>query len=335
VSWRRRQLVGPLLTPGVSGRQRPMPARPLHALWRRFDHPSLERFVGPVDVAHGTNFVVPPTARAAAVVSVHDLTPVHHPELCNPATLAYPGLIRRALRRGAWVHTDSAFVAAEVVDAFGADPDRVRTVAPGVPDLPEVAEDEAAAVRRRLLPEGTARYCLAVGTAEPRKDLPGLVRAFSAVAARHADAALVLAGPAGWGEDELQDALDASPARARIARTGWVEPFELAALLRGAHVLAYPSRYEGFGFPPLQAMRAGVPVVATGVGSLPEVLGDGALLVEPGDQDGLAAALDGCLDDEALRARLIAAGESWVRRFSWARCGAELEELYRDARRGA
>jgi glycosyltransferase involved in cell wall biosynthesis len=311
-----------------------MPARPLHALWRTFDVPPLERFVGPLDVVHGTNFVVPPTARAAAVVSVHDLTPVHHPELCNPATLAYPDLIRRALRRGAWVHTDSAFIGTEVVEAFGADPDRVRTVAPGVPDLPAVGEDEAAAVRARLVPEGAARYCLAIGTAEPRKDLPGLVRAFTAVAEQDADVALVLAGPAGWGEDELQRALDASPVRARIVRTGWVQPPELAALLRGAHVLAYPSRYEGFGFPPLQAMRAGVPVVATGVGSLPEVLGDGALLVEPGDQDALAGALAGCLHDEALRSRLIAAGESWVRRYSWDRCGAELEQLYRDARRG-
>jgi len=268
------------------------------------------------------------------VVSVHDLTPVHHPELCDPATLAYPDLIRRALRRGAWVHTDSAFVAAEVVEAFGADPDRVRTVAPGVPDLPEAGGTEAAAVRARLLPPGAARYCLAIGTAEPRKDLPGLVRAFTAVAAQHADAALVLAGPEGWGEDELRDALDASPVRQRIVRTGWVEPLELAALLRGAQVLAYPSRYEGFGFPPLQAMRACVPVVATAVGSLPEVLGDGALLVQPGDLDGLAGALSGCLDDEALRARLIRAGLAWVRRFSWARCGAELEQLYRDARHG-
>jgi glycosyltransferase involved in cell wall biosynthesis len=334
VSWRRRRLIDPLLPPGVSGRQHPMPARPLHALWRRFDSPPLERFVGPADVVHGTNFVVPPTARAAAVVSVHDLTPVHHPELCDPATLAYPDLIRRALRRGAWVHTDSAFVAAEVVEAFGADPDRVRTVAPGVPDLPEAGGTEAAAVRARLLPPGAARYCLAIGTAEPRKDLPGLVRAFTAVAAQHADAALVLAGPEGWGEDELRDALDASPVRQRIVRTGWVEPLELAALLRGAQVLAYPSRYEGFGFPPLQAMRACVPVVATAVGSLPEVLGDGALLVQPGDLDGLAGALSGCLDDEALRARLIRAGLAWVRRFSWARCGAELEQLYRDARHG-
>jgi glycosyltransferase involved in cell wall biosynthesis len=333
VSWRRRRLVDAHLPPGVSGRQRPMPARPLHALWRRSDHPLIERFVGPVDVVHGTNFVVPPTGRAAAVVSIHDLTPVHHPELCNPATLAYPGLIRRALARGAWVHTDSDFVAGEVVEAFGVEPDRVRTAAPGVPDLPGVGEDEAAAVRRRLVPGGATRYCLAIGTAEPRKDLPGLVRAFSAVALRHPDVALVLAGPEGWGEDELRVALDASPVRARIARTGWVEPLELAALLRGAHVLAFPSRYEGFGFPPLQAMQAGIPVVATAVGSLPEVLGDGALLVEPEDHEGLATALDRCFDDEPLRSRLIAAGASWVARYSWTRCGAELEELYRDARR--
>jgi glycosyltransferase involved in cell wall biosynthesis len=319
------------LPAGVGAHQRPMPARPLQAAWRRVDVPPLEWFIGPADVVHGTNFVVPPTARAAAVVSVHDLTPVHHPELCDQATLAYPGLIRRALRRGAWVHTDSAFVAGEVVDAFGADPARVRAVNPGIPDLPELEEPEAGVVRRQLLPDPTWRYCLAVGTAEPRKDLPGLVRAFSDVAARQPDAALVLAGPPGWGDDDLEAAVRASPARDRVVRTGWVEPRQLAALLMGATVLAYPSLYEGFGFPPLQAMRAGVPVVATSAGSLPEVLGDGALLVQPGDHDALVAALDGCLGDDALRARLIAAGTGWVTRYSWERCGEGLEELYREA----
>ncbi len=154
-----------------------MPARPLHALWRRRDGPPLEWFIGTTDVVHGTNFLVPPTHRAAALVSVHDLTPLHHPELCNEATLAYPGLIGRALGRGAWVHTDSAFVAGEVVEAFGADPGRVRVVHPGVPDLPAPTATETAAALARI-PPGTGRYCLAIGTAEPRKDLPGLVRAF-------------------------------------------------------------------------------------------------------------------------------------------------------------
>ncbi len=334
VSWRRRRLIEARLPPGVTARQRPMPARPLHALWARRDGPPLEWFIGPTDVVHGTNFLVPPTGRAAAVVSVHDLTPLHHPELCNEATLAYPGLIRRALGRGAWVHTDSAFVAGEVVEAFGADPRRVRVVHPGIPDLPAPTVGAGAAALDRLLPPGTGRFCLAVGTAEPRKDLPGLVRAFSAVAARLGDVALVLAGPPGWGEQALTSAVAASGARDRIVRTGWVEQADLAALLGHASLLAYPSLYEGFGFPPLQAMRAGVPVVATRAGSLPEVLGDGALLVDAGDHERLVVALEAALGDQALRDRLIAAGTDWCARYTWDKCGAGLEALYRDAADG-
>jgi glycosyltransferase involved in cell wall biosynthesis len=334
VSWRRRGRIRDRLPDGVTAHQRPMPARPLHALWARGDVPALEWFIGASDVVHGTNFVVPPTRRAAAVVSVHDLTPLHHPELCDEATLAYPGLIRRALGRGAWVHADSAFVASEVVEAFRADPARVRVVNPGIPALPTVTEAERARLLARLLPPGSGRFCLAVGTAEPRKDLPGLVRAFGEVASRHGDLFLVLAGPPGWDEERLASSIATSPARARIVRTGWVEQPELAALLAGATLLAYPSLYEGFGFPPLQAMRAGVPVVATRAGSLPEVLGDAALMVEPGDHEGLVAALDACLGDASLRARLTEAGAAWSARFSWERCGAGLEDLYRDAAGG-
>ena len=334
VSWRRRHGIDAQLPRGVSAGQRPMPARPLHALWARADVPPLEWFIGQVDVVHGTNFVVPP-ARCASVASVHDLTPLRHPELCDAATLAYPGLIRRALGRGAWIHADSAFVAQEVVDAFGADPDRVRTVYPGIPDLPVLSDAEVTAALARLLPDAARPYCLAVGTAEPRKDLPSLVRAFDAVAARHTGVSLVLAGPPGWGEEALGAAMASSPARQRIVRTGWLEPADLAALLSRASVLAYPSLYEGFGFPPLQAMAAGVPVVATRAGSLPEVLGDGAFLVRPSDVDELAGALAACLEDEALRARLVAAGRERSALYSWERCGAGLEQLYRDAARGA
>jgi glycosyltransferase involved in cell wall biosynthesis len=158
------------------------------------------------------------------------------------------------------------------------------------------------------------------------------VRAFSELAGRHRDLSLVLVGPPGWGEQELASAIEASPARDRIVRTGWVAPRVLAALLTGASVLAYPSLYEGFGFPPLQAMRAGVPVVATRAGSLVEVLGDAALLVEPGDQHGLADGVHRCLSDDELRARLVAAGTARAANFTWGDCGAGLEALYRDAR---
>jgi glycosyltransferase involved in cell wall biosynthesis len=303
-------------------------------MWGRGGWPPVEWFIGRIDVVHGTNFVVPPSGRAAEVVSVHDLTPLHHPELCNPATLAYPGLIRRALRRGAWVHTDSAFVAGEVVEAFDADPARVRVVAPGVPPLPDIAPPAARSLVESFLPPGVTRYVLAVGTAEPRKDLPGLVRAFDRLADRHADLALVLAGPPGWGEEALSVAVEGARAGARVVRTGWLQPPALAALLQEAAVLAFPSLYEGFGFPPLEAMAAGVPVVATRAGSLPEVLGDGAVLVDVGDHDGLVEALDGVLDDPALRQRLVASGAARAASFSWERCGEGLSNLYRDAAGG-
>jgi alpha-1,3-rhamnosyl/mannosyltransferase len=119
-----------------------------------------------------------------------------------------------------------------------------------------------------------------------------------------------------------------------VVRTGWLEPTILAALLQEAAVLAYPSVYEGFGFPPLQAMAAGVPVVATRAGSLPEVLGDGALLVEVGDTDALAQAVGSVLDDPTLHQRLVAAGTARAASFSWGRCGDELARLYRDVARG-
>jgi glycosyltransferase involved in cell wall biosynthesis len=334
VSWRRRGGIRALLPPGVRAHQRPMPARPLQAMWGRSGQPPIEWFVGQVDVVHGTNFVVPPTRSAGAVVSVHDLTPLHHPELCNQATLAYPGLIRRALDRGAWVHTDSAFVADEVIEAFGADPAQVRVVAPGVPPLPDLAPGAVAPVLGSILPDGASRYILAIGTAEPRKDLPGLVQAFDSLADRHPDLALVLAGPPGWGESALAAAVEAAKAKARVVRTGWLEPSALAALLRGASVLAFPSLYEGFGFPPLEAMAAGIPVVATRAGSLPEVLGAGAAMVDVGDPDGLAEAIGRVLDDPALRERLVEVGRERAAGFSWDRCGEGLAQLYRDVAGG-
>jgi glycosyltransferase involved in cell wall biosynthesis len=329
VSWRRQDGIVDQLPPGVTARQRPMPARPLHAAWKAMSVPPLEWFIGPVDVVHGTNFVVPPTRRAGAVVSVHDLTPFHHPELANHATLAFPRLIRRAVQRGAWVHTDSAFVAAEVIEAVDADPSRVRVVHPGIPPLAPLADDMAAQLVAGLLPEGTTRFVLSLGTAEPRKDLPGLVRAFDAVAQLHRDVALVLAGPPGWGEGALVAAIATTNNSSRIVQTGWVAPDVRTALLSRAAVLAYPSLYEGFGFPPLEAMAIGVPVVATRAGSLPEVLGDGALMVDVGDHDGLAEALEHALEDEATRRRLQSAGQTRAATYTWERCGAGLEDLYR------
>lgn len=306
---------------GTYQRRAPLPAGLLLRLWERLDVLPVERWTGPVDVVHGTNFVVPPARGAGRVVTVHDLTPVRFPELASPTTRRFPALVRRALRRGAFVHTPSAFVAAEVVDLLGGDPDRVVAVHHGVPPVAAAA----------AVPDVPAPYVLALGTVEPRKDLPSLVRAFDAVAAVHGDLHLVIAGPDGWGADALAAAVASAHHRRRIHRLPWVDDARRAALLRHAVAFAYPSRYEGFGLPPLEAMSVDVPVVATTAGAVPEVVGDGALLVPPGDVDALAEAVAGLLADDDMRAALVERARRRVAEFSWSRCADGLAELYRRA----
>jgi glycosyltransferase involved in cell wall biosynthesis len=327
-TWRRRGALPSVLPHGIGAVGAPMPAGALQAAWRRADWPVIERWTGPVAVVHGTNCVVPPTRRAAQVVSVHDLSFVHYPELCAPESLRYPALIRRALGRGAFVHALSATVAAEIVDAFGAAPERVRVVPLAVDRAPLAVDTPDG---RRPATSTGRPYVLALGRAEPRKDLPLLVAAFDAVAGRHPDMDLVIAGPPGWGEDALAEAVGAATHQDRVRRLGWVSDDQRAQLLAGATVLAYPSRYEGFGLPPLEAMAAGVPVVTTDAGAIPSVVGDAAAIVPVGDLDALAGALDTLLDSEPARARLVEAGRARVAQFSWERCAAGLVSLYRDA----
>ena len=275
VSWRRRRLIEAKLPDGVAARQRPMPARPLHALWTRGGFPPLEWFIGATDVVHGTNFLVPPTGRAAAGglgARPHAAAPSRTVQ-CGDARL--PGLIRRALDRGAWVHTDSAFVARRGNGGI-----RCRSVArpcrnPGIPDLPVPADAEAVAVLRRFLPPGVERYCLAIGTAEPRKDLPGLVRAFGAVAERQPDVALVLAGPPGWGEQALASAIAATGrARGSSARVGWSSPI-WRRCSRGQPA-GLPLSLRGLRLPAVTGHARRGARRGDRAGSLPEVLGDGA-----------------------------------------------------------
>jgi alpha-1,3-rhamnosyl/mannosyltransferase len=255
-------------------------------------------------------------------VTVHDLTAVRFPELCTAATLQYPALLRRAIRKGAWVHTPSAFVADEVIERLGADPGRVVAIASGVPP---VATADPSTGRRMA---GGDRYILTIGTIEPRKDHAALVRAFDRVADRQDDIRLVIVGIDGWGSDTLVEAMQRARHRDRIVRLGYVDDATRSALLRGASAFAFPSVYEGFGFPPLEAMAADVPVVATAVGSLPEVLGDAALLVGPGDDEALADGLERLLGDEELRARLRDAGRNRARTLSWRACAEGLGALY-------
>jgi len=320
--WGGRQALQAVVPPRVRVARLPMAGPPMRAAWKHLGFPPIELWTGRVDVVHGPNFVVPPS-RAAELVTVHDLTVVRFPQFCTQDTLEFPGLLRRALDRGAWVHTVSSFVAGEVVGLLGADPDRVVTVPNGVVAVPEADPALGHTIA------GAERYVLALGTVEPRKDLPTLVSAFDALAADEPGLRLVIAGPDGWGAGGLTGAIERATHHDRIVRLGWVSDGHRAALLRGATVLAYPSIYEGFGLPPLEAMSVGTPVVSTRAGAIPEVVGDAALLVEPGDADALAGALARVLDDTATADGLRARGRSRVACYSWARTADELAAIYR------
>jgi glycosyltransferase involved in cell wall biosynthesis len=293
----------------------PMPAGVLQKVWSRVDLPPIEVWTGPVDVVHGTNFVAPPATPAARLVTVHDLTAVHYPQMVTPAARRYPGLVRRAIDGGADVHTPAHAMVPEICEYFGVAPERVHVVGWGIrPPAP-------------VGPAGHQRPDVrGVGPLEPRKDFPLLVAAFDRIAGEHTDLELRIVGPSGWGAEALNAAVRSSPYAGRIHREGWVD--DVDAVLAGAAVFAFPSVYEGFGVPPLEAMAHGVPVVATAAGAVPEVVGEAADLVPVGDADALAAAIARVLDDGEHRARLIAAGRERAAAFTWDGTASAMRDLY-------
>lgn len=332
VSARGRARLPDVVPAGTRVRSRPFPARLARAAWGRGDHPSVRWLAGEVDVVHGPNYVVPPGGSAAEVVTVSDLSAVHFPEMCSRDVLQWPHLLARALDRGAWVHAISGFVAEEVRALHPDAAERVVAV-PLAVRAPEPATATSGPEQGRRLAGGD-RYVLALGTIEPRKDLPTLVAAFDHLAADDPDLRLVLAGPDGPVADglvELTAARRRSSHRRRIVRLGWVDHDQRLALLRGAQAVAYASRYEGFGLVPLEAMGVATPVVVTAVGALPEIVGDAALLVPPGDADALAGALATVLTDPGVAEGLVARGEQRVGRYRWTDTVSGLVALYRRA----
>lgn len=324
VSIRGRGRLADVVPDGVSVVAPPLPARVAHRWWRVSDWPSIDRLVGRPDVVHGPNFVVPP-ARAARVVTVHDLTMLRFPELADPATHEFPTLIRRAVARGALVHADSHAVRAELIDRLDLPGESIVVVHLGYRPM-----DGGDAARGRRLAGGDD-FVLAVGTVEPRKDLPSLLAAVDRLDRGGVRVPVVHVGPDGWGVDAFDAALASMRDPGLVTRLGRRSDDDLRDLYAAARLVVYPSRYEGFGLPVLEAMSAGTPVLSTTDPAVAEVAGDAARLVAIGDSVALAEALGDLWRDDAARAALVAAGHVNLERFSWRRCAEGMVALYRAA----
>jgi glycosyltransferase involved in cell wall biosynthesis len=273
--------------------------------------------------------VGPLFAHCPVVVTIHDLSFIRFPTLFRAANRLYLSVLTRlSARRAQRLIAVSIQTAKETTRLLGVPPERIDVVYHGVdPVFHPLPADEIAAFRqRRGLPE---RYVLFVGTLEPRKNLVRLVEAFARI--RENQVKLVLAGGKGWLYDELFETVETLDLQEDVIFPGYVTTEELPLLYNAATIFCYPSVYEGFGFPVLEAQACGTPVLTSNISSLPEAAGDGALLVDPYDVDALAAGLHRLLHDESLRHQLQESGLAHAGRFSWMDTARETARVYRRA----
>ncbi|PXY32388.1 glycosyl transferase [Prauserella muralis] len=308
--WRRLRTV---LPHGVRARGMPVAARLLRKAWLRSSFPPVELFAGPTDVVHGTNFVLPSAARAAGVLTIHDLAFLDAPGELPPSDRELPELVRRGAAKADVVCTPTAAVADAVAERLGIDRGKVEVTPLGVDAGWFTGRPPSDTVRERLGLPG--RYVLFAGAAGPRKGLDWLVKAHGL----NPDLpTLVFAGPGGFPRGE------------RLHHIGYLSDLDLQRVVAGAAALVLPSRDEGFGLPVLESMACDVPVVCTDVPALREVSGGLARLVPYGDVEGLAAALAEAVE-EPKAASASATRRAHAASFTWRRCAAATVSAYRRA----
>ena len=307
-----------------------MPTRLLYSIWATFGRPRVDRLLGGVDVYHATNYFLPPVKSARRVVTFYDLAFLKVPELCSPKVVGpFSKGVPRFARAADAILTCSESTKWDIVDLIGVAPEKV-TVAYGAVDEDLVPVPRPEAVDGLAQRYGVrAPFILFVSTLEPRKNVEGLLRAF-AMAAKDVPHSLVLIGRAGWKADGLDRLIAELRLADRVQRMGYLRSRDdLAAFYSAADIFVFPSFYEGFGLPVLEAMTCGCPVIASNRASLPEVGGDAAQYVDPDDTEGLAATIRMVLLNEGLAAAMSEKGLEQARRFSWGACARKTFGVYR------
>ncbi len=307
----------------------PLAEWPLTIAWHRLRLPLyVELFTGPLDLFHSPDFVLPPLRRARTIVTVHDLSFMRYPQCAARGLVAYlNSVVPRSLRRADLILADSEWTRQDVVAMLGMPAGKIVVVPAGVgPEYHPISDQSLLdAVRQRYhLPQ---RFILHVGTLEPRKNLVRLIEAVRA-STQSPDMRLVLVGGKGWLYEDIFASVERLGLAQNVIFPGYIAEADLPAVYNLATVFAYPSLYEGFGIPPLEAMACGTPVVCSNSSSLPEIAGDAALLIDPTDTEALADALQRALSDESLRADLRRRGVAQAQRFSWPAAAQKLLAAY-------
>ncbi|HEY8411080.1 MAG TPA: glycosyltransferase family 1 protein [Pyrinomonadaceae bacterium] len=303
---------------------------------------SAELRKNPVDVLH-VQFTAPPFCPCPVVVSIHDLSFEHLPQTFNRRSRTQLRLtVRHSARRAAKILTLSEHTRRDVIETYGVAPDVVSAIPLAAPAHfgPVTHDKELQRVRHTYGIDGD--YVLSVGSIQPRKNLVRLIKAYAALRGARAGnkcPKLVIVGKCAWLYDETLRALEQTGVEDSVVLTGYVPEPDLPALYSGALCFIYPSYFEGFGLPPLEAMKCGAPVIVGNATSLPEVVGDAALKVDPFDVSAIAAAMDQLINNSELRAELRVKGLARAKMFDWndtaQRTLAVYEQVHRESYRTA
>jgi glycosyltransferase involved in cell wall biosynthesis len=311
-------------------RVRRFPIRILSPLVDKSSWPSVETIFGAADVFHASPLLVPACKKTAMVVTVHDVTPIRFPEFHLPSNLFSIEQLRRRLHRAHLAIVPSASTGRDLQDLGLASSDKVRVI-------PLAAESCYKPVDRGRLEALTELglepgYILNVGALEPRKNLPRLFQAYRILKDRYRIShKLVIAGPRGWKDEAVFQTVQRLKLSDSVVFMGHVSNEVLNLLYNHASLLVYPSLYEGFGLPPLEAMAAGCPVAVSKASSLPEVVGDAGVYFDPLEVDAIAQAIFRILDSREFCAKLVELGTARSFQYSWSKTAAATHQAYRDA----
>ena len=309
-----------------------IPARWLTAAWHRARLPlPAEQLAGDCDLYHSPDFTLPPLRRARGVVTVHDLSFLRLPQCADPGLRSYlEKSVPRAVAKAQRVMADSESTRRDLIALLGVPPEKITVAPPGIEPRfrPVLDTVKLAEVRARCkLPEW---FILSVSTLEPRKNFGRLIAAYAQMRRQTGlPHELVIAGRPGWLYEDIYEQARREGLGEQVHFLGFTADEDLPALYTLADLFAFPSLYEGFGIPPLEAMACGTPVVTSDNSSLPEVVGSAGLLVDANDVDGIADALARVLGNATLRVRLSDLGRAQAARFTWGTTAEKMLEAYR------
>ena len=311
-------------------RSAPLSDRALAILWHRLRLPIwVELATGAVDIFHSPDFVLPPVRRARTLVTVHDLSFIHYPQCADANLRAYLNkVVPRSVHRADLILADSQSTKDDLVELLGVESDKIEVVYPGVEKRFHPIEDQTLLeeVRNRYyLP---SRFILSLGTLQPRKNFARLIEAYSLLVTHYPFLQLVIAGGKGWLYEEIFATVEQLGLEEKVIFPGFVADGDLPALYNLADLFVFPSLYEGFGLPPLEALACGRPVITSDASSLPEVTGGAGLMVEAIDVEALAEAMKRVLEDKTLREGMIARGLEQAGKFTWEKAAVKLLNLY-------